>query len=223
MPTVAQEQAGRTEWLPKQNALEIEFAEGWMAVEWYERQQGRAVVARLLICPAPPRRQVRNKRTPGEPPTDAVVPTGGVTARLLRQVKVGKYAALAVDDLRAWIEEKFGADALRRLDAHTVRPSRRQPPKPRTERNGDVYYAELARDYSLLCERGISQPTKELGTMRGLPLVRIRSHLHLARANGFLTATSRGRAGGELTTRAREVLAAEAQQPAARTRPGKKV
>jgi hypothetical protein len=38
------------------------------------------------------------------------------------------------------------------------------------------------------------------------PLAKIRSQVHLARVNGFLTETRCGKAGGELTEKARKIL-----------------
>jgi hypothetical protein len=62
---------------------------------------------------------------------------------------------------------------------------------------------ELARDYVTLLRGGTRAPTTELAKIRAVPVETMRSHIHLVRANGFLTETSRGRAAGELTAEAR--------------------
>jgi hypothetical protein len=203
-------QPPRKAWDPQRNLLETELGNGWMVMEKFEMQDGRRVVAQLTICPAPlpaVAGTVRKGRRKGDRPEDAPVPAGGITARLLRTVKVGKAAEPVIADYRHAIRKWFGADALKRLDAHTGQPSRRRRRRePRSRRATDRSYAELARDYAWLWQHGERAPTAALAAMRGVPIEKMRSHIHLARANGFLTETSRGRAGGEVTAKAWGVL-----------------
>ncbi|MCX6544423.1 MAG: hypothetical protein NTV05_08410 [Acidobacteria bacterium] len=194
----------RKQFFPDLNLLETELGNGWMVVEHFDLQDDRRVVDELKIYPAPlpPVAGVQMARHPGERPKDAPVPVGGITARLLRLVKVGKYAEPVIADYRRWCARHFGKDALRRLDEHIGRPSpRRRRKRPRNHRATDAFYAELARDYALLWKR-VHAPTAELAVMRDVPLEQMRSHIHLARKNGFLTKTMRGKAGGELTPKA---------------------
>ena len=188
--------------------LETELGNGWMVVEWIEIQSGRRVVAEVTICPAPPPLQAGayRARMYGDRPEDGPVPPGGITARLLRTVKVGKYPDRLLDNYRRWVKKEFGVAALKRLDEHVGRPSRRRRRRPRTRRASDLYYAKLAGDYAMLWQRGIRTPTMELSKLRGLPLEKMRSHIHLARANGLLPETTRGKAGGVLTPKARQIL-----------------
>ena len=178
--------------------------------QWLELQDGRRVVAELRICAAPPppvAGTTRAGRHKGERPTNAPVPAGGITARLLRTVKLGASAEPVIADYRRWIKRNFGADALQRLDAHTGRPARRRRKKrPRTRRAVDGFYAELARDYVELSKRGVRAPTATLAKLRGERIEKIRSHIHLARKNGLLTETKPGKAGGVLTPLALAVL-----------------
>lgn len=193
----------RKEWDPATNTLETELGNGWMVIETFQMQGGRRVVSQLTICPAPPPAlagTARKGRRKGETaPTP--VPPGGITARLLREVKVGKYAEV-IADYRNWVRQQFGVSALRRLDKHAGRPSRTRRKQPMNRRASDRFYAELARDYTLLWQQRVRSPTAELARLRGVPVVKVRSHIHLARVNGFLTDTSRGKAGGELTKKA---------------------
>ncbi|HXG71782.1 MAG TPA: hypothetical protein VNJ04_14330 [Gemmatimonadaceae bacterium] len=196
----------RQEFDAGRNLLETELGNGWMVIEHFEMQGGQRVVAHLTICPAPPQTPVRDGRHPGERPTDGVTPAGGITARLLRTVKVGK-AEPVLRDYRTWVRKFFGEDALRRLGTDVLRPARKAKRQaPRHRRVSDFYYAELARDYETLVRQGVKRPTAELQRLRGIPLQRIRSHVHLARTNGFLTETRRGQAGGEMTAKARRLL-----------------
>jgi len=200
----------RQEWDPKEGVLETELGNGWMAATWLELQDGRRVVAQLTICPAPRSAKAgttRQGRHPGERPADAPVPAGGITARLLRTVKLGASAEPVIADYRRWIKKSFGADALQRLDAHTGRPARRRRKKrPRTRRAVDGFYAELAHQYVQLLEHGERAPTTTLARIRGERIEKVRSHIHLARKNGFLTETKPGKAGGVLTPLALAVL-----------------
>lgn len=190
-----------------EGVLETELGNGWMVVESFEIHDGRRVVAELRICPAPPQTGAHPVRMYGDRSEDDAVPAGGLRARLLRMVKVGKYAEPVISDYRHWIKKQFGPDALARLDAHTGRPSRRRrSKKPRTRRATDVFYAKLAKDYETLWQRGVKAPTAMLATMRSIPPEKMRSHVHLARTNGFLTETSRGRAGGILTGKGHDTL-----------------
>jgi len=198
------------EWDPEEGVLETELGNGWMVATWLEMQDGRRVVAELRICPVPlppVTGTTRKGRHPGERPVDAPVPAGGITARLLRTVRLGASAEPVTADYRRWIKRNFGADALERLDAHTGRPAQKPRKKrPRTRRAGDGFYARLARDYVELSKRGVRAPTTTLAKLRGERIEKVRSHIHLARKNGFLTETKQGKAGGALTPVALAVL-----------------
>src|SRR5688572_22571007 len=88
-----QSEEPRQELNPKTNRLETELGNGWMVIEQLERQRGRRVVSLLIICPAPgPLTDgVRLPRAVGEVPLDGKTPDGGITARLLRTIKVGRH------------------------------------------------------------------------------------------------------------------------------------
>jgi hypothetical protein len=189
-------------WHAHENILETELPDGWLTQQHFVIQDGRRVVDWLRICPAPQRGSVQRKWRPGELPGDGETPAGGVTARLLRTIKVGD-PQLVIDDYRSWIEEHFGAEALRRLDAH---PSRRRTSAPKRQRATDAFYAELAQDYVTVCQKGSRTPTQDLAALRNTPIKKMRSHIHLARTGDFLTDTRRGKVGGELTDKAKRVL-----------------
>jgi hypothetical protein len=199
-------QQARQAWDPARNILETDLGNGWMTIETFVPQGGRRVVASLTVCPAPPSGPVRPKRVIGEPPVDAVVPPSGITARLLRRVRVGQSAAFVVADYRRWVRAQFGTDALKRLDAHAGRPVQRRKSR-RVRRASDAFYAQLSADYVALLEQSVKAPTAELATLRGVPIEQMRSHIHLCRRGGFLTDTVRGKSGGSLTPKAHRVLA----------------
>ncbi len=186
--------------------LETELGNGWMMVEVCEIHEGRRVIAELRICPAPPELpepSTRAGRMRGERSPEDTVPAGGITARLLRHpaVKVGKFAEPVIEDHRRWVQKWFGLEALKRLDESTVHPSkqRKAKKKPRASHAKEKFYAKLAQDYVAFLKRGVKAPTSQLAMMRGVDIKTIRSQINLARRYGFLTKTSRGKAGGELT------------------------
>ncbi len=174
---------------------ETDLPGGWTVREDLALVDGRRIVASLTIRPT----------------TDGVVPAGGVTARLLRLVKVGQFAA----GLRQTLAKHYGADAAARIFdgiGWASRPRRRK--RPARLRADDRFYAELARDYVTWCQTGERKPTAALAAARGVPPELMRSHIHLARKNGFLTDTGRGKAGGALTPEAHRTLARKASPPA---------
>ncbi len=185
--------------------IETVLDNGWMVIQHLEMQDGRRVVGEIRVCPAPPKSPIRDGRNPGDRPTDGVVPLGGITARLLKTIPVGRPEAL-LDDYRDWIAKFFGPEALGRFDKHNAQPNRTRRRAPKSQRASDRYYAELARDYVLFAHQKSRKPIDQLAVLRGVPPKRIRSHVHLARANGFLTQTGRGKVGGELTAKARRLL-----------------
>ena len=166
---------------------ETDLDTGWTVREQMAVQAGRRVVSELGIAP-----------------TSRTVPVGGITARLLRQVKVGHFAR----GLHQRIATYFGAATADRVFDHLQWSSGKHPrSRPRRRRVDDRYYAELARDYVTLWQSGDRRPTQTLARLRAVRPEQMRSHLHLARANGFLSDTTRGTAGGALTGKAERELA----------------
>lgn len=169
---------------------ETDLDSGWTVRERMALQGGRRVVSELSIVP-----------------TSSRVPVGGITARLLRQVKVGQFAR----GLQQTIAKHFGTDAADRLFHHLGWSSGKRPrQRPRRRRADDGYYAELAGDYVTLWQQGDRKPTQTLARLRGVRPEHLRSHIHLARANGFLSETTRGTAGGSLTRKAERELSKKA-------------
>jgi hypothetical protein len=179
---------GNQRWETDASAQETDLSDGWTVREEFAVQDGRRIVTSLTIRPT----------------VAGTVPAGGVTARLLRVVKVGQFAA----GLRQMLAKFYGVDAADRIFdgiGWASRPRRRK--RPARLRADDRFYAELARDYVTWCQVGERKPTAALAAARGVPPEVMRSHIHLARKNGFLTDTGRGKAGGALTEKAHRALA----------------
>lgn len=119
-------------------------------------------------------------------------------ARLLRSVPLGEMQALAAQSIsemasqtkrfRGWVES---------IEANH-KPGRRGRP--------DRFYAELAADYCSAL--GSATPVKDLAEAVNYSESQIRSLLYEARRRDLLTETPSGKAGGSLTDKARELLAA---------------
>jgi hypothetical protein len=93
------------------------------------------------------------------------------------------------------------------------------PRKPGRHGRGDAFYAALAARYVALHRRGVREPVKALtrelaaeqpDEFAWAPGVEsVRQLLNEARKRGFLTPPPPGRAGGELTPKAYQVLGVE--------------
>ncbi len=123
------------------------------------------------------------------PPTDT--PDGGITARMVRLLKVGDFQAQARARL-AFSSAPGWDDAEKRRG-----PRRRQ----------DRYYAELAQRYVHKVEQeGSVDPAIALAAEDFVSVAAMRNRLGTARNRGFLTRPGRGRIGGYLTPAGRQVL-----------------
>src|SRR4051794_25613385 len=163
---------------------ETECGGGWTVREEFVLEGGRYVVSSLLIRP-----------------TLNSVPPGGVTARFLRKVKVGQFAS----GLRQAFTEHFGKPVAAHVFEQLGWPPRTRR-RPRRSRAPDRYYADLAFAYVQLRAQGNRSPIQTLARRHRVPPKLMRSHIHLARANGFLSDTKRGAAGGTLTQKAQQEL-----------------
>jgi hypothetical protein len=132
----------------------------------------------------------------------ATVPPGGITSRLLREVKTGKHLRAATDLFETF--HKHDPSALPSA-GFLVMPARsRRGPKGLP----DLLYAQVARDYVDHCAAGSRSPALDVARRRRLSAPRVRRMLSEARRRGLLMGLTRRRSGGALTDRARMVLEA---------------
>ena len=78
-------------------------------------------------------------------------------------------------------------------------------PRPGRRGRPDAFYARLAAQYVELLKTS-STPTKNLAKTRNYSESSTRDFLNQARKRGLLTHSDKGRAGGELTDKARDLL-----------------
>jgi hypothetical protein len=171
--------------------LEVRVDGGWLVRYRPEVVRGRLVFAEMHLAPA-------GSETPRE----------GVTPALLRRVAIGEHRQLLVDEAaRAFIEHLGQPHEPITLSRELFLSPAGAAEKPRRRRRDDRWYAEAARLYAALVEGGATHPLPTLAGQLGLAQSSAATVIRDARSMGLLTATSRGRAGGRLTAKARRILA----------------
>jgi hypothetical protein len=127
------------------------------------------------------------------------MPGPDITTRMLRELRTGKLLAA----LRA-----------AQRQASTVAPG--VPPdltvSKRAGRRGrpDLYYARWAAAYTEALAQS-AHPVDDLAAQYNLSPSQIRNLVHASRKRALLTASPPGRAGGELTPRARQLLETQSE------------
>lgn len=129
-------------------------------------------------------------------PSGPGTPPDGITARMMRQLRVGELLAA----LRA---------ATQQADRY-VGSSPELTVNTRVGRRGrnDSYYAGWAAAYVEALARS-SRPVEDLAVRNSLSSSQVRNLIHACRRRGMLTASPPGRAGGQLTAAARRILAGD--------------
>jgi hypothetical protein len=131
-------------------------------------------------------------------PWGDVVPPGGITTRMLRQVRTGAIIAAHRAAARLWALPGIAAVM---PDLPDLSVSERAGRRGRDDR----FYARWAAEYADALTRS-ANPVTELARRHHLSASQVRNLAHACRKRGMLTAAPPGRAGGELTARAIELL-----------------
>ena len=84
-------------------------------------------------------------------------------------------------------------------------------PRPGSAGRGDTHYAAVAASYVALLDAGDPRPVAALADQLHLSVTTVRNLLYKARERGLLTSAGRGRAGGQLTDKAKEMLSGNDQ------------
>ena len=205
---------GRSVW------YETPIDDTWMAAYRLAPQAGHVVVAELRVFPIEPERPRSSTRGAGLWSAEllgdtARVPRDGLSARVLRKVRMGEHSTKADEALEWWrrsgMLEGFSGLGDTRRRTRPTGPTRGRPGHP------PLYYARLARTYAAAVARQSPRPTEEVAARHRLTVARARDLIHKARVRGFLTTTIKGRLAGALTPKAKAVLG---MRPSQTTRRG---
>ncbi|MBI2015314.1 MAG: hypothetical protein HYS77_07230 [Candidatus Rokubacteria bacterium] len=214
--------------------LEVPVTKGWIAASRLAVQAGRLVIAEVRVFPDEDtalRREDPGGRWSGEVlGVQADVPPGGLTARTLHAVRLGRHPRRLREILR-FIAEKHGPDAFAAggsLAALGLAPETERPRARRRFGRDDGDYAELAREYERLIKQGSRRPNAEIAAQRRrlLPdtflratrgfaekqvVAKVTAWIHEARARGVLAPKKliQGRAEGWLTPFGKRALRQE--------------
>lgn len=127
-------------------------------------------------------------------PWGNVTPPGGITTRMLRQVRTG--AIIAAYPAPARVFGLIQPDSVPDLSV-SERAGRRG--------RDDRFYARWAAEYVGAFSRS-GHPVAEMASRHSLSPSQVRNLVHACRRRGMLTSAPSGRAGGELTARAIDLL-----------------
>src|SRR5215475_11585079 len=200
---------------------ETQIDDTWMAAYRLAPQAGHVVVAELRVFPLEPERPRWSSLGAGRWSAEvlgdtASVPRDGLSARVLRKVRVGEHSTKADEALEWWrtlgmLEGFSGLGDTRRRTTPTG-PTRGRPGHP------PLFYARLARTYAAAVARHSPRPTEVVAARHRLTVARARDLIHKARVRGFLTTTIKGRLAGALTPKAKAVLGIRPSQTTRRGR-----
>jgi hypothetical protein len=170
----------------RQAVCRYPLAGGWWVEYVLSAQQGMPVVSELRIT------------RKGE------LPLGGITSRLIREVKIASHMDEARKLMRAtWDWPEVGSYERHGFTTRGIE----QSPRPGRRGHPDVFYAELAAAYVEKLAKGSRRPVADLASgHRHLSAARASELIHRAREKGMLTPGPQGKAGGELTEKARMLL-----------------
>jgi len=204
---------------PNEAWFYVQLRGGWTAVYRLTPRDGRPVVAELRVLPSP----VNTKRDNGEPLGGHEIPGDGLTAAILKdEVVIGQHIYNLLPAFLRQTRRGVGAAPVgvggRTLFDTLVGPLsfdlERKPQRTRRGPKGwpDEDYARLAADYVRAWGSGSHSPAVDVAKVYGMKVSAVRAALNRARKRGLLTPGTGGRAGGQLTPRAKALLRPASQE-----------
>lgn len=180
----------------------------WRADYRLVAQDGRFVVGELRVLP------VEKHADPGSWTGELIgfrsrVPAGGLTATILKAVRIGAHITEGrhvLDAIEGQESERGTPTALAEMRAAGVkyfdRPSVTRAGADAGQKGLPLQlYVRAATAYAKAVSAGSRRPVVEAARALRQTPARTRDLVHRARALGLLTTTTQGRAGGALTTR----------------------
>lgn len=190
---------------PPETWLEVPVGDDWVAAyRIVPDEDRRPVVAELRVFPNEPGRRRPGRWSAERLGDQSPVPGHGLTARLLRQVKVTEHVdRLMPQILEATRKKVPGGRVAERMAEHGLADDR---PRFRGRGRDDAYLALLASQYVQLLDQGSRSPVQALASQLGQNPAEVRDLIHEARVRKLLTDAPKGRAGGQLTPRAMTLI-----------------
>lgn len=214
----------------------------WTAALRLAPQNGQAVVAEVRVYPTEPD-QWLGEWSGVLRGTNAEVPRGGLTARLLHGIRLGDLHDQGIETM-GWLAREIERQriALQRsgeevsppvfdpdgvLGSFGFRRPRGETPKrrrgPGRPGRPPLECARIAKLYVAACARGSRRPVVDVAEKLNRDTVQVRDILHRARTLGLLTGPVKdGEGGGTLTDRARALLVPARPPKAPKTRKARK-
>ena len=179
----------------------------WVVAMRLVKQRGRPAVADLRIYPKmgfkksePDVWQDRDAEIPRCPP-------GGITSRLLRQVRVGSIGPVVDKQLQDFAIFFGDAPDIGRTEKASSTKKAKSPRGRRPLHDAEVL--PFAVEYDKAIRRGSRKPLVDVASTLDTTTSRARDRVHQARKQGLLTPTrDSGVTGGTLTEKARRLLTA---------------
>lgn len=184
-------------WLAK---VRLPLDDAWNAEYEVIKQNGQPIIGELHFVPV------------------GQLPLGGLTARTARPSW-----SLLIDTARELVRKAGQGDetgTVTRFEWIEGKPLKRQPGR---RKRPDLDYARVAAAYVVALRRGSRSPVADVAAAMREQRTYVRDLLKVARDRDLLTQPSSGRAGGDLTEKAKALLAKAERKtnaPATRTRPG---
>jgi hypothetical protein len=186
--------------------IRVPIDDVWQAEYWLVAQPRGLVLAELRVM-----------TKPGVP-----LPPSGLSARVLRKLRVGDYIDY-MDDLLKLARDfpSPGGRAIKAFLAPLIeddRPSATEASaqRPGRRRLSDEVLLRAASAYDAAVKHHSYRPVLDAAKQIGETPERLRDHLHRARLRGLLSGAISGRAGGTLTPKAKSLLRSQARSTARR-------
>jgi hypothetical protein len=189
--------------------IEIAVSNEWMAAyRLLPGPHGEPVVSELRIFPL--------EAVTGRPPgrwtgtalgLDARFPPGGISAEVVRQVRVAEHWRIGPEFAR-WMSSISRGLAMQPVQSfqRTSDSTRLGKKRGRPPIRSDQFFAVLAKEYAERIAKGSRTPTADIARRRRFPQSRVRDLLNEARRRGLLSTPGQGKFGGTLSPRALALL-----------------
>jgi hypothetical protein len=206
---------------PQTNRVRETWLEGplgggtWMVAYRVVLQGDRPVIAEVRVFPNEDGRKRRGQWSAQRLGDLAPVPAGGLPAHLLRKLKPGEALKLSKDKLGRLYDtwsRLYGTDGPELLAPSWGSASKDLDLRPGRSGRPEEFWAKIAEAYVSALQGGSRTPIRDLAEQFGCSPPRMRDLVFQARNKKFLTESTSGRSGGDLTHQARRVLGLKSQQ-----------